>query len=216
MNSESKQILNIGDWTIRQRIPAGRGPHPTILMLHGWTGDEESMWVFSSRLPEDSLLLAPRGLYITPLEGYGWHKFEADTWPNVDDFRPAVESLSEILTLNYFPLVDFLNVRILGFSQGAAMGFTFTLLFPEMVQAAAGMSGFLPEDYESFVYESALTDKPIFMTHGIKDKLVPIEMARQSVKTFERAGANITYCEDDVGHKLSATCFKGVEDFFRG
>jgi hypothetical protein len=33
---------------------------------------------------------------------------------------------------------------------------------------------------------------------------------------LELGGASVIYCEDDVGHKLSSSCFRGMETFFAG
>lgn len=55
------------------QIPEGEGPHPVLLLLHGWTGDENVMWIFASRLPGNYLMISPRGLYKSPLGGYAWH-----------------------------------------------------------------------------------------------------------------------------------------------
>ena len=215
MNTISTRIFEIGDWVLRQRIPAGRGPFPVIVLLHGWTGDEYSMLAFASRLPENALLLSPRGLYTTPLSGYGWHPYEAKAWPWVDDFRPAALSLLEIMTPNYFPLADFSQLRIVGFSQGAALAFSFALFYPQKVQALAGLSGFLPEGYAAMVVGRPFKDKPIFMAHGTKDELVPIEKARHAVRVLEQAGARVHYCEHDVGHKLNRDCFHGLGGFLQ-
>ena len=35
----------------------------------------------------------------------------------------------------------------------------------------------------------------------------------QERRLLEQAGAQITYCEDDVGHKLSANCLRALEDY---
>jgi phospholipase/carboxylesterase len=54
----------------------------------------------------------------------------------------------------------------------------------------------------------------VFIAHGTTDNLVPVEMARESANLLKQAGANVTYCEEEVGHKLSAPCFRGLEAFF--
>jgi hypothetical protein len=46
-----------------------------------------------------------------------------------------------------------------------------------------------------------------YLAHGTQDKLVPVDVARRSVEQLEQAGANVAYCENDVGHKLGADCF---------
>ena len=43
---------------------------------------------------------------------------------------------------------------------------------------------------------------------------MPVYRARESVNLFQKVGALVTYCEDDVGHKLSANCFRGLQTFY--
>ena len=201
-------------WLLRERIPQGDGPHPLILMLHGWTGDEDAMWVFASRLPSNAMLVAPRGLYPAPMGGFSWQPQMAKLWPWVDDFNPAVEALLELLTDENFPQADFSQLRLLGFSQGAALAFTFALTYPEQVRSFAGLSGFLPDGVQPLVNQLPLEGKNAFLAHGTQDQLVPVARARQAAQLLGQAGARVSYCEDDVGHKLSSSCFKGLKFFF--
>lgn len=210
-NIETRQI---GEWIVKQRKPAGEGPFPVIGMLHGWTGDEDSMWVFASRLPNNAFLIAPRGLYPSPLGGYAWHTQRSSLWPQIDDFAPAVAALLELFTPEHFPGGDFSQLRLVGFSQGAAMTFALGFQHPARVQALAGLSGFLPEGCAELAVGQPLLDKPVFLAHGTQDELVPVEKARLAVTILERAGATVNYCEHDVGHKLNAACFRSMEIFF--
>lgn len=209
------QIMEVDKWILRYRIPSGESPHPVLLMLHGWTGDENAMWVFESRMPKDHLIIAPRGLFSTPWGGYGWHEHKSSAWPNVDDLKPALGKLLNLLTIKNFPDGDFTRLSIVGFSQGAALGYTFALLYPEKVTAVAGLSGFLPNGILPIIREHPLNNMPVFVTHGTRDQLVPVERARNGVELLEEAGGDIAYCEDDVGHKLSAECFQGLEHYFK-
>lgn len=217
----NKMRVEIGDWVVLVREPEGSGPFPAFLLLHGWTGDENSMWIFSSRLPPNSVMIAPRGIHDAPMGGYGWYPIkkglpagEENEWPTLDDFRPAVSGLLEILTPEQFPKADFSELRLVGFSQGAAFAYSFSLIHPERVVNFAGLAGFMPEDVEDLVRERPLVDKSAYVTHGIRDDMVPIAKARRAVELLGRAGAKVTYCEDDAGHKLSATCFRGMQEFF--
>jgi predicted esterase len=55
----------------------------------------------------------------------------------------------------------------------------------------------------------------MFIAHGTDDDRVPVEKARLSAELLENAGAAVTYCEEQVGHKLSAKCFRGLEAFYQ-
>ena len=208
------RTISINDLVVSFRMPDGKGPHPVLLMLHGWTGSEQSMWIFSNRLPEDHLLIAPRGIFTAPLGGYGWHEYHKNGLPTVEEFYPAIGELYELLNVNYFPSGEFSEIKLTGFSQGAALAYVFALLYPHRVHSFAGLSGFLPNNVETIIEDLPLARKRGFVTHGKRDKLVPVARARYSVEILQQAGAIITYCEEDVGHKLSVNCFRGLEGFF--
>lgn len=210
-----KEEISIDGWVIRIRKPSGSGPFPVLLMLHGWTGDENSMWVFASRLPANALLVAPRGLYPATQTGYGWQAEHSKPWPWVDDFMPAVEEIFEKISGVYFPDGDFSQLHLLGFSQGAALAYTMTILHPEKVTSLAGLSGYLPDGADAWIRHDRLKGLPVFIAHGSADDLVPVERARASAEMLEEAGATVSYCEEDVGHKLSTKCFHGLEAFYK-
>ncbi len=207
--------VSIGDWPMRIHRPPGAGPFPVILMLHGWTGDENSMWVFSSRLSQNAMLIGPRGLYTAPTGGYSWHPPLSKPWPALDDFIPAVERVFTTITQANFPEADFSELHLIGFSQGTALAYAMAILHPERIASLAGLAGFLPDGSFSFLNNDRLKGLPVFIAHGTLDDLVPVEKARLSVRSLEQAGANVTYCEDNVGHKLSASCFRGLEAFYK-
>ncbi len=216
MTIEIKSI-QIDDWMIRYRTPDGPGPHPVIWLFHGWTGDEDSMWVFASRLPKHFLLLAPRGLYSTPKGGYGWYAIQSGkTWPQIGDFIPAIDRLNDLMISwsASAPAADLSRFRLAGFSQGGAFAFSYALLNPHRVAALAGLAGFLPDGASDYLKDQPLQGMPIYISHGLRDPLVPVARARQAVQLLDQAGAEVSYCESDIGHKLSADCFRGMEVFF--
>jgi phospholipase/carboxylesterase len=208
-------IITIEGWVMRIWRPEGRGPFSVIIMLHGWTGDENSMWVFAPRLPKNALIIAPRGLFSTKASGYSWHPELLKQWPSINDFQPAVEKLFTTISGVNFPDGDFSQLHLIGFSQGTAMAYSMVILEPTHIASVAGLAGFLPDGASDWLSPNRLKELPMFIAHGTEDELVPVEMARQSVDLLEKGGAAITYCEDKVGHKLSAKCFRGLEAFYR-
>ncbi len=216
--SEPVTNRQVGPFFLRQRIPSGDGPRRVLLLLHGWTGDENSMGIFVPRLPEDAFLIIPRGLHPTPLGGFSWQPDHQKKWASISDLQPAVETLMDQLDPINFPQADFDRLSLIGFSQGAALVYAFTLLYPERVISLAALAGFMPEGAGVLVRSRNpdLRGKPVFVAHGSKDEMVPVEKARQAVALLEQAGARVTYCEGGVGHKLSAECFSGLGEFFEG
>ena len=212
--SQPTHKLEIGRLVVQARIPPGEGKHPLFVMLHGWTGDENSMWIFAPRLPPDAILLAPRGLFESPLGGYSWYpKIDRD-WPGIEEFEEAIAGLGKILSPTYFPGALFSDIRLVGFSQGAALAYSFALSQQGSVRALAGLSGFIPEGTLNLVKDRPLEGTPLFVAHGKQDDLVPVERARLSVEVLQNAGAIVSYCEHEAGHKLNAACFLSMQVFF--
>jgi len=101
----------------------------------------------------------------------------------------------------------------MGFSQGAAMSNVLAFLYPERIRKIGILAGFVPEGLEEYVAKRPLEGKSIFVTHGTKDEMIPIDRARASMDILEKAGAQITYCEDEVGHKVSLNCLRALRTY---
>ena len=214
MPLDSLHKINIEGWIMRMRLPPGDDPHPLIVLLHGWTGDEKAMWIFAPRLPENAILLAPRGLYPASMGGFEWQENHTRGWPRWDDFLPVIDALLSIFIPENFASADLAQVSLVGFSQGAALAYSLVLLHPERVRSLAGLSGFMPEGAANLILKRPLEGKPVFVAHGKQDVLVPVDRARQAVSLLQQAGAQVSYCEHDVGHKLNAACFRSMQAFF--
>ena len=218
MQAANNTTLDVFDnWTLRVRTPA-RTPARLLLMLHGWTGDENSMWVFARNFPTDYLLLAPRAPHPAPQGGFSWRPHRDGTYgrPHLEDLRDAAEALIRLVDAYAAQSqMDASQFDVMGFSQGAALSNVLTCLHPHRISRAGILAGFMPSGMEEIVAKKPLTGKPIFVSHGTQDNMVPIDRARASMSLLEQAGAHITYCEAEVGHKVSADCLRGLETFFK-
>jgi phospholipase/carboxylesterase len=132
----------------------------------------------------------------------------------IDDYQTAVEAILEILTPENFSGVTHNPFYVAGFSQGAALAYSLGLTKPQRVKALAGLAGFMPQGAEALARNQPLAGRSAFIAHGTLDEIVPIERARKAVEILKLSGADVTYCEDDVTHKMSAECFKDFAAFF--
>ena len=212
--------LTYNGWTIRVRY-AAREPARFMLLLHGWTGDENSMWIFARKFPEDLWIAAPRAPHVSKKGGYSWrlpHSVQANDWglPTLSDLKPAADDLVHLVDdISASIGVDTTQFYVAGFSQGGALTNVLALLYPERIHKAAVLAGFMPTGTDELLARRVLAGKEFFVAHGSQDNLVPIELARQAIELLEEAGAQVTFCDAEVGHKVSADCLRGLESFLK-
>lgn len=210
------QTLEINEWVLKLRLPDEDKNAPVILLLHGWTGDENSMWVFTNHLSEKALLVAPRALFPSSHEnkqGFSWVEDVSIKYPQIEAFSTCLTSLIELMTgLEEKFSVDFSGFDVVGFSQGAALAAALLLSFPEKVRRLGMLSGFLPEAVSPSA--SDLAGKRIFIGHGSRDEIVPRSKAEDAYVFFQAAGADVDFCLTEVGHKLGSECFRAFNRFF--
>lgn len=142
------------------------------------------MWIFASQLPVNAIVLSPRGLYESPMGGYSWYQKRDKAWPVLNDFNSAINSLTDVLTTDFFPKGDFSQFRMLGFSLGAALVYSFALKQAKPLRALAGLSGFVPDGATGLEEARPLQDLAVFIAHGTRDQLVPIERGSPGRRSF--------------------------------
>lgn len=214
---ENKTTIEVfNDWTLRVHRPT-QTPARLLLMIHGWTGDENSMWVFVRNFPEDYLLLAPRAPYSEPQGGWSWRLARPDSFarPGLDDLRESADALVRLVDdFSTREHIDASQFDVMGFSQGAALSNVLTCLYPHRIRKAGILAGFMPSGMDEIIAQKPLLGKQIFVSHGRQDKMVPLDRAVASMSLLEQAGAQITYCEAEVGHRVSSECVRGLETYF--
>lgn len=217
-DANSTSLITFKDWTLRVRQSQDASPR-LMLLIHGLTGDENSMWVFAQNLPSHYWMVAPRAPHASQMAqgGYTWSatRTESEDRPGVEDLRAATEALIRLVDEYAASLgLDASTFDVMGFSQGAAMSSLLASLYPERIRKVGILAGFVPGGLEELVSGRPLEGKPFFVAHGTKDETVTIERARESIELLEQSGARVTFCEDEVGHKVSVTCLRALKSFF--
>ena len=212
-NQFQKNVVK--DWTFRiKKSPLKNKQTKLLLLLHGHLGNENSMWILANPLPETYTFIAPRAPIKTGENQYSWHKINPH-WPSLDDYGNLAEKLMERISLLLEELVlDYDQYHVMGFSQGAVMAYALAFLYPDIIGKVAAVASFIPHSWLSKIDPGSIKNKPFFIAHGTEDEIIPIEKAASSAEWLETQGANITFCKANIGHKISANCFKGLENFF--
>lgn len=209
------ELIQFNNWTLRIRPSHSSNPR-LLLLIHGWTGDENSMWAFTRGLSSDYWMVAPRAPHTVESSGFSWRPLQSGAFgvPSLEALLPSAEALIGLID-EYSALVklDAKQFDLMGFSQGAAMVNLVGMLYPHRVRKMCVLAGFMLPGVDDLISKKPLVGKNIFVAHGTQDQKVPVDLARTSIDLLEQAGAQITYCEDEVGHKLSPNCLRALEDY---
>lgn len=196
--------------------PQGEGPHPTVVMLHGRSGNEDVMWIFRRAAPPDWLLVAPRGIKEDRAGGYSWRIREKEEWPTLVQFDVAVGAVVDFIeTLPDLYDADLQQLYLMGFSQGAATAYAVAMHYPDLIQGIAGLVGFLPMECDDIVSAGALEDMPIFMAVGKEDDRIPYQRSLSCAHTLHLAGADLDYHEYEMGHRLNSQAMRDLRRWWQ-
>lgn len=209
---DEPQLVEGGPGRLAYRVRAGSDPHvPPILLIHGFGGDENVLWVVQSALPDGGFMAAPRGPYPAGIGGFAWRAEDVGPTGSISDLGTGVDALAgwvKVLTDDFG--VDEKAAVLVGFSQGSALAFSAVALGAVHPFALVALAAYLPEG--DLV---RLRGIPVFWGHGTLDDKVPAQRAREDVARLEAAGAAVTYCEAEVGHKVGVECMRGLKRWLR-
>ena len=191
--------------------PAGAGPHPTIIVLHGWGASAHDLIGLAPYLAGGRFqMICPQGDVTVPLgaaaEGYGWFPltgggqlFDEPAINRADAIREFVAGVEQRYAVNPRKLV------MAGFSQGGAMAYLLALSAPERFAGLIAMSSWLPPQLAaSLPPNDARRQLPTLVQHGDQDEVIAVSRARQSVETLRGLGVPLTYREYTMGHEINA------------
>ncbi|VAW31417.1 hypothetical protein MNBD_CHLOROFLEXI01-4734 [hydrothermal vent metagenome] len=195
--------------------PKTAGPHPTVLMIHGRWGTEDVMSIFRQTIPEEWLIVAPRGIVQEENGRFSWHPRQQDEWPTLAMFETAVATIIQfIYSLPSLYNADLNQIYLMGFSQGAATSLATAIHDPELVKGIASLVGFMPREAAVAIETARLAELPVFMAAGTKDERIPLSIARESGKAVRAAGAFLEYREYETGHKLNGAGMRDLKQWW--
>lgn len=210
--SENKLALK---HLVREPDVLGRTPPPLLLLLHGVGSNEEDLFGLAPYLDGRFLVVSARAPITLEYGGYGWFRIEITPRGMAADVEQAKQSL-ELLPGFIDGLVgtygaDERRVYLAGFSQGAMMSLALLLTRPGKVAGVVAMSGRLPVQVTEREPDRRLLEgKPVLITHGLYDPLLPIEEGRAARDYLEELSVELTYREYPMAHEVSMESLRDV------
>jgi len=182
------------------RLRRGQPHGSLIVMLHGLSGDENAMWIFDRALARSATVIAPRALYASEFGGYSWARAVGRGEFDQASFQEAIDHLSRFMhEMSALYPADPQRVIVMGFSQGAALSYAFSLAYPELLRGVIALAGFLPNPSSALPSAPApwlahtpagtraksrarrdVSQPSYLIIHGTHDEAVPIDRAREA------------------------------------
>jgi phospholipase/carboxylesterase len=189
--------------------PAGSGPFPTVLTLHGRGANAFDLLGLAPHLCDGRfLMICPQGPLETPIGpnavGYAWYPMSMGGRPNVG---AILESQKKLLTfldecIKQYP-IDARKLVLLGFSQGGVMAHSLALAHPERFAALTVLSSWLPKELlPRLSVTAAVQTLRTLVQHGTQDPMIEIARARDSVERLRSLRVPLTFHEYEMGHEI--------------
>lgn len=191
-------------------IPAGPGPFPTVLALHGYGASAHDLLGLAPQLRRGEVVfLCPQGpltLEIGPGQlGHAWFPIDPSgqvSAPALVGARGVLEGfLDDVLRIHP---IDPGRITVLGFSQGGVMAYDLALGRPDRFKGLVALSSWLPDAVvQGLSPDPARASLPTLLMHGTRDPMIAIDNARRAREKLEAMGMQVAWGEYEMGHEIN-------------
>jgi phospholipase/carboxylesterase len=184
-----------------------------LMLLHGYGANELDLFSLGTYIPGEWGIVSLRAPIDLPWGGHAWYHIGMEGGGLRQDLSSAFSSLEIILRAieEFKEKTAPEKLVIMGFSQGAILGWSIALQNPDMIDGLAAISGYwnmelMGREGHFDHWES----KDIFMSHGRQDEVIDISLPQQSVKELKERGLDVELRTYAQGHGIGP---ENLEDF---
>lgn len=192
-------------------IPAGDGPHPTILALHGFGASAHDLLGLAPVLHGGgALVLCPQGPLAFEISkgmlGFGWAMPQTGPGPDpgLGEYERSADMVRDFMATarERYP-IDPRKTVVMGFSQGGVLGYDLVLRDPSQYAGLISLSTWLPPEFhEAIPTQPEHEDFPALVIHGTDDPMIPVERGHESRELLMKRGLNVQFREYPMGHEI--------------
>ncbi|MEI8137002.1 MAG: hypothetical protein WCH21_06745 [Bacteroidota bacterium] len=185
---------------------------PLLIMLHGYGSNEEDLFDVAKVLDPRFMIISIRGPRVVKDGGFCYYDLEFLPEQKFKyDYNQAKESRLKILSFisnacKTYKL-DSNNVFIMGFSQGAIMGYDLALAAPKKIKGVLALSGRMMEESKNLKTDwNKAAKTKYFIAHGNSDNVIKIAEADSVVKYFKlKKVTEVTFKNYEMPHSICGT-----------
>ncbi|WP_372770022.1 alpha/beta hydrolase [Lutibacter sp.] len=184
-----------------------------LILLHGYGSNEEDLFAFASELPDELLIVSARAPQTLGFGSYAWYtihfngpKDRFSDIPEALEAQKIIVKFIDEVQLKYAISPE--KTFLLGFSQGTILSYAIALNYPEKVQKAIALSGYvnhdlLPVDVNAKDYSKL----DFYISHGTVDQVIPVTAAHKTKAFLDQLTIKYCFEEFPVGHGVSPKNF---------
>ena len=193
---------------------------PLLLLLHGYGANEDDLFSLAPYLDGRFMIVSARAPIVLQPTSYAWFNLGFTPQGIVVD-PEEVESSRRTIHKFIGEIVEAYGcdpkaVYLMGFSQGAMLSLAVALTYPGSASGVVAMSGrVLPQAIDEITDKDILTGLPIFVAHGSRDMLIPIDLGRAARAKLSELPVELTYREYDMGHEVSYDSLKDIAEWLK-
>lgn len=188
--------------------PVPTAPRTLLVLLHGVGGNETNLGGLAAAVPQDTLVVLPRGPLAIGPQQFAWFRVAfGASGPQIvaleaDESRRLLIRFIEQLQARHG--VDAIHTTVAGFSQGGIMSASVALTAPERAHAFAVLSGrILPELEPAIASRERLSESRAFIGHGRQDDKLPVSWAERADAWLKALGIQPETRLYPGGHELT-------------
>jgi phospholipase/carboxylesterase len=179
-------------------VPGNRREAAPLLLLHGTGGDENDLLPLGQVIAPSAAMLSPRGKVLE----HGMPRFFRRLAEGVfdeEDVRRRANELADFVAAAR-KRYDLAAPVALGYSNGANIAAAMLLLRPQVLAGAILLRAMVPLAKPP---KPDLAQKPVLISSGQRDPIIPASNARELAAQLTRAGANVQHSMLPTGHELT-------------